>query len=135
MHVVGVAQAVGVTQKSYGDDRGAYLRQPRWIKRVLLHTLSYGCVMSISQILTMSSTVAARRGIGFVTMEAQERPVKLTSHGKPVAVVLSAAEYDEQRRLLREAELKVLEIAANLVADRSVMLSARDAKERLLAAG
>jgi prevent-host-death family protein len=83
----------------------------------------------------MSSTVAARRGVGFLTSEAQERPVKLTSHGKPVAVVLSAAEYDEQRRLLREAEQKVLSLAANLIADRSTMLSVAEAKYRLFAAG
>ncbi|WP_311245723.1 type II toxin-antitoxin system prevent-host-death family antitoxin [Microbacterium sp. WCS2018Hpa-23] len=88
-----------------------------------------------TQPLTMSSTVAARRGVGFLTSEAQERPVKLTSHGKPVAVVVSAAEYDEQRRLLRDAELKVLSIAADLVADRSTMLTIDDARERLLAAG
>lgn len=61
--------------------------------------------------------------------------MKLTSHGKPVAVVVSAAEYDEQRRLLRDAELKVLSIAADLVADRSTMLTIDDARERLLAAG
>lgn len=89
----------------------------------------------MTQLLSMSSTVAARRGVGFLTSEAQERPVKLTSHGKPVAVVLSAAEYDEQRRLLREAEQKVLSLAANLIADRSTMLSTAEAKERLLAAG
>lgn len=91
--------------------------------------------MTTIQPLTMSSTVAARRGVGFLTSEAQERPVKLTSHGKPVAVVVSAAEYDEQRRLLRDAELKVLSIAADLVADRSTMLTIDDARERLLAAG
>lgn len=88
-----------------------------------------------TQPLTMSSTVAARRGVGFLTSEAQDRPVKLTSHGKPVAVVVSAAEYDEQRRLLRDAELKVLSIAADLVADRSTMLGVDEARERLLAAG
>ncbi|WP_431074905.1 type II toxin-antitoxin system prevent-host-death family antitoxin [Microbacterium phyllosphaerae] len=91
--------------------------------------------MTTIQPLTMSSTVAARRGVGFLTSEAQERPVKLTSHGKPVAVVVSAAEYDEQRRLLRDAELKVQSIAADLVADRSTMLTIDDARERLLAAG
>jgi len=91
--------------------------------------------MTTIQPLTMSSTVAARRGVGFLTSEAQERPVKLTSHGKPVAVVVSAAEYDEQRRLLRDAELKVLSIAADLVADRSTMLTVDEARERLLAAG
>lgn len=91
--------------------------------------------MTTTQPLTMSSTVAARRGVGFLTSEAQERPVKLTSHGKPVAVVVSAAEYDEQRRLLRDAELKVLSIAADLVADRSTMLAVDEARERLLAAG
>lgn len=91
--------------------------------------------MTTTQPLTMSSTVAARRGVGFLTSEAQERPVKLTSHGKPVAVVVSAAEYDAQRRLLRDAELKVLSIAADLVADRSTMLAVDEARERLLAAG
>jgi prevent-host-death family protein len=89
----------------------------------------------MTHLLSMSSTVAARRGVGFLTSEAQERPVKLTSHGKPVAVVLSAAEYDEQRRLLREAEQKVLSLAANLIADRSTMLSVAEAKDRLFAAG
>lgn len=82
----------------------------------------------------MSSSTAARRGVGFITSEAQDRPIKLTSHGKPVAVVLSASEYDEQRRLLREAELRIHEIAANLVADRSTMLSTQDVRERLLEA-
>ena len=89
--------------------------------------------MTSVQSLTISSTVAARRGVGFITTQAQERPVTLTSHGKPVAVVISAAERDEQRRLLRELELKVLSAAANLVADRSTMLSTSDAKDRLFA--
>ena len=57
----------------------------------------------------------------------------LTSHGKPDAVVMSAAERDEQRRLLREVELKVLGMAANLVADRSEMLTTGQVRERLLA--
>lgn len=65
--------------------------------------------------------------------QAQERPVTLTSHGKPVAVVMSAAERDEQRRLLRDVELKVLGMAANLVADRSTMLTTEQARQRLLA--
>jgi prevent-host-death family protein len=90
--------------------------------------------MTSVQPLTISSTVAARRGVGFITTQAQERPVTLTSHGKPVAVVISAAERDEQRRLLRELELKVLSAAANLVADRSTTLSAEEAKGRLRAA-
>ncbi|KJC63525.1 type II toxin-antitoxin system prevent-host-death family antitoxin [Agreia bicolorata] len=91
--------------------------------------------MTTTKPLTLTSGTAAKRGIGFLTSEAQERPVKLTSHGKPVAVVVSAAEYDEQRRVLKEAELKLLSIAANLVADRSTMVSTNVAKERLLAAG
>ncbi|WP_440101369.1 type II toxin-antitoxin system prevent-host-death family antitoxin [Glutamicibacter mishrai] len=90
--------------------------------------------MATSQPLRISSTVAARRGIGFIMAQAQERPVTLTSHGKPVAVVMSAAECDEQRRLLREVELKVLGMAANLVAGRSAMLTTDQARERLSAA-
>ncbi|BAU33297.1 type II toxin-antitoxin system prevent-host-death family antitoxin [Microcella alkaliphila] len=90
--------------------------------------------MTSIQPLTVSSTVAARRGVGFITTQAQERPVTLTSHGKPVAVVISAAERDEQRRLLRELELTVLSAAANLVADRSTMVSVEEAKGRLRAA-
>ncbi|RZS55077.1 prevent-host-death family protein [Microcella putealis] len=89
--------------------------------------------MTSAEPLTISSTVAARRGVGFITTQAQERPVTLTSHGKPVAVVMSAAERDEQRRLLRELEITVLSAAANLVADRSTMLSAQEARERLRA--
>ncbi|RZT60699.1 prevent-host-death family protein [Microcella alkaliphila] len=89
--------------------------------------------MTSTEPLTISSTVAARRGVGFITTQAQERPVTLTSHGKPVAVVMSAAERDEQRRLLRELEITVLSAAANLVADRSTMLSAQEARERLRA--
>lgn len=88
--------------------------------------------MATTQPLRISSTVAARKGIGFITTQAQERPVTLTSHGKPVAVVMSAAERDEQRRLLRDVELKVLGMAANLVADRSAMLTTDQARERLL---
>lgn len=95
-----------------------------------LGVLGYFGAMTHTQPLAMSSTVAARRGVGFVAAQAQERPVKLTSHGKPVAVVLSAAEYDEQRRLLRAAELKVLSLAANLVADRSVAVPASKARKR-----
>lgn len=58
----------------------------------------------------------------------------LTNHGKTVAVVMSAAECDEQRRLLREVELKVLGMAANLVADRSAMLTPEQTRGRLSAA-
>lgn len=46
---------------------------------------------------------------------------------------MSAAERDEQRRLLREVELKVLSMAANLVADRSAMLTTDQAREKLFA--
>lgn len=87
-----------------------------------------------AQPLSLPSGVAARRGLGFVTSEAQERPITLTSHGKPVAVVVSAAEYDEQRRLLREMELKILETVATLVADRSTMMTSTEARDRLRAA-
>ncbi|QIV87702.1 type II toxin-antitoxin system prevent-host-death family antitoxin [Glutamicibacter mishrai] len=88
--------------------------------------------MAATQPLRISSTVAARKGIGFITTQAQERPVTLTTHGKPIAVVMSAAERDDQLRLLRDVELKVLSMAANLVADRSAMLTTDQVRERLL---
>ncbi|MGO2328495.1 type II toxin-antitoxin system prevent-host-death family antitoxin [Glutamicibacter arilaitensis] len=88
--------------------------------------------MAATQPLRISSTVAARKGIGFIVAQAQDRPVTLTSHGKPVAVVMSATERDEQFRLLRDVELKVLSTTANLVADRSAMLTTYQARERLL---
>ncbi|MFJ2621064.1 type II toxin-antitoxin system prevent-host-death family antitoxin [Glutamicibacter sp. NPDC087344] len=98
-----------------------------------MHIYQYLSSMATTQPLRISSTAAARRGVGFIMTQAQERPVILTSHGKPVAVVMSAAERDEQRQLLRDVELKVLDMAANLVADRSAMLTADQARERLLA--
>ncbi|MHA3685121.1 hypothetical protein ACXR2W_12800 [Leucobacter sp. HY1908] len=54
--------------------------------------------------------------------------------GKPVAVVMSPAERDEQRRALKEAELRILAVATSLAAGRSRMVSADEARESLLAA-
>lgn len=83
--------------------------------------------MNETQMLNMTATTAARRGVGFLTSEAQARPVKVTSHGKPIAVVLSAAEYDAQRKALRETELKVLSIFVDRVADRFDMIELDEA--------
>lgn len=90
--------------------------------------------MTTTPPLCISATVAARRGLGFVTAQAQDRPVTITSHGRPVTVVMSAAEHAAQGRALRGAERAVLRVAINLVADRSTTISASEARERLLAA-
>lgn len=90
--------------------------------------------MNEFQALKIPTTEVARKGIGYLTTQAQDRPVTLTNHGKPVAVVMSPAERDNQRRILKEAELRILEIATALVAGRSQMVSAEEAREQLLAA-
>ena len=90
--------------------------------------------MNEFQALKIPTTEVARKGIGYLTAQAQDRPVTLTNHGKPVAVVMSPAERDNQRRILREAELRILEIATALVTGRSQMMSAEEAREQLLAA-
>ncbi|MBP1326053.1 prevent-host-death family protein [Leucobacter exalbidus] len=70
--------------------------------------------MSEQSSLKIPTTVIARKGIAYLTSQAQKRPVTLTNHGLPVAVVMSHAEHDEQRRTLKNAELRILEIAASL---------------------
>ncbi len=83
--------------------------------------------------LKMPTTVASRRGLGFLTTSAQSQPVVLTSHGKQVAVVLSPEEFDAQRRALAEAERRVLETVTNLVAERSTFRNADEVRELLRA--
>jgi PHD/YefM family antitoxin component YafN of YafNO toxin-antitoxin module len=90
--------------------------------------------MSETPPLRMPTTVAQRNGIGKLASQAQERTVVLTNHGNAVAVVMSPAEYDNQRRKLVELEQTVLNTAALLVAERSSLLDATSARERLLAA-
>ena len=47
----------------------------------------------------------AKREFGEVLLKVQRAPVKINKNGKPVAVVLSIADY-EQLETLREAQLK-----------------------------
>ncbi len=47
----------------------------------------------------------AKREFGDVLLKAQKAPVKINKNGKPVAVVVSAAEY-EQLEAYREEHLK-----------------------------
>ena len=47
----------------------------------------------------------AKREFGDVLLKAQKAPVKINKNGKPVAVVVSAAEY-EQLEACREEHLK-----------------------------
>ncbi|NOX09370.1 MAG: type II toxin-antitoxin system Phd/YefM family antitoxin [Gammaproteobacteria bacterium] len=48
----------------------------------------------------------AKREFGEMLLKVQKTPVRINKNGKPVAVVLSIAEY-EQLALLREAQLKL----------------------------
>lgn len=87
--------------------------------------------MSIEGFLRVPATVANRRGAAFVTAKAQEQPVVITNHNKPVSVTLSPERYDEMIRTVRETQDHVLASAASLVADRSTFHSLDEARSRL----
>ncbi len=55
--------------------------------------------------MTTLSARDAKREFGDVLLKAQKAPVKINKNGKPVAVVISASEY-EQLEALRENHLK-----------------------------
>ena len=55
--------------------------------------------------MTALSASEAKREFGDVLLKAQKAPVKINKNGKPVAVVVSAAEY-EQLEFYREKQLK-----------------------------
>ncbi len=55
--------------------------------------------------MTTLSASDAKREFGDVLLKAQKAPVKINKNGKPVAVVISASEY-EQLEALRENHLK-----------------------------
>ncbi len=55
--------------------------------------------------MTTLSASDATREFGEVLLKAQKAPVKINKNGKPVAVVISASEY-EQLEALRENHLK-----------------------------
>ena len=81
--------------------------------------------------IRMPITVAARKGISAVSAIADEQRVILTSHGREVAVVDSAARIDADMVRLREAALAVVDSAAELVAGRSATHSLAAVCERL----
>ena len=55
--------------------------------------------------MSVLSASDAKREFGDVLLKAQKAPVRINKNGKPVAVVVSAAEY-EQLQVYREKYLK-----------------------------
>lgn len=87
--------------------------------------------MSTDGFLRVPATLANRKGAAYVTAQAQEQPVVVTSHNKPVSVTLSPERYDELIRTVRETQDEVLANAAALVADRATFRSLGEARGRL----
>lgn len=80
--------------------------------------------------LKMPMTVAGRKGIGHLTNAASDKTVVLTNHGRPVAVVMSPQEYDEQRRISRETADSVLATGSALVGECSDHMDSEEARDR-----
>ena len=64
----------------------------------------------------------AKREFGDVLLKAQKAPVKINKNGKPVAVVVSAAEYAQlevlrEERLLADIKEGIVDIEAGNVSD------------------
>lgn len=64
----------------------------------------------------------AKREFGDVLLKAQKAPVKINKNGKPVAVVVSAAEYAQlealrEERLLTDINQGIVDIEAGNVSD------------------
>ena len=64
----------------------------------------------------------AKREFGDVLLKAQKAPVKINKNGKPVAVVVSAAEYAQlealrEERLLTDIKEGIVDIEAGNVSD------------------
>lgn len=64
----------------------------------------------------------AKRVFGDVLLKAQRAPVKINKNGKPVAVVVSAAEYAQlealrEERLLTDINQGIVDIEAGNVSD------------------
>ena len=70
-------------------------------------------------VLRMPVSAAARKGVSRLTVEAADRRILLTSHGRPVAVVDTAERLDDDLRRLREAARLVVGEAADEALDRS----------------
>jgi hypothetical protein len=81
--------------------------------------------------LRIPTAVAARQGISGVVAAAADQRVALTSHGRVVAVVDSAARLDEDLLRVRVAALAVLDAAADLVSQRSSTFSLDEVCARL----
>ncbi len=79
----------------------------------------------------MPISVAARRGVSAVAAEASDRRVVLTSLGRPVAVVDSAARIDEQARALREGARQIIETYATAALDSAATMSLSELCVRL----
>ena len=69
--------------------------------------------------IRMPITVASRKGVSALAAEASHSRVILTNHGRPVAIVDSAERIDQDLRRLREASAAILDVAADLVSQRS----------------
>jgi PHD/YefM family antitoxin component YafN of YafNO toxin-antitoxin module len=67
----------------------------------------------------MPISAAARKGVSRLTVEAAERRILLTSHGRPVAVVDTAERLDDDLRRLREAARLVVGQAADQSLDQA----------------
>lgn len=59
-------------------------------------------------------TTASRKGVSALAADGEHQRTILTSHGRPVAVVDTAARLDADVRRMREASLAVLDAAADL---------------------
>lgn len=59
-------------------------------------------------------TTASRKGVSALAAAGEQQRTILTSHGRPVAVVDTAARLDTDVRRMREASLAVLDAAADL---------------------
>lgn len=79
----------------------------------------------------MPVATASRKGISKLAAEAEAHRVILTSHGRPVAIVDSAARLDEEVRQLREASRSVVEVAGELALQRSGRLSLEEVCAKL----
>ncbi len=84
-----------------------------------------------AELLQMPISVAARKGVSAVAAEASDRRVVLTSLGRPVAVVDSAARIDEQARALREGARQIIETYATAALDGAATMSLTELCARL----
>jgi PHD/YefM family antitoxin component YafN of YafNO toxin-antitoxin module len=90
-------------------------------------------VMAENRTVKIPATLASRKGIGYLTRQAEDHTVVLTSHGHSVGVLMSPAEYDQQIRTLREAAAALVSATTSLVADRSTFHSVDQVRDRIAA--